>query len=107
MDSPRDFFDRQERARKHTKLLEVYFGLAIIGMVAAFYLPIAVILNFIRASDGLPHFLWDTRAFLEVAGTTLGFVIEEQSYRVCPALWLPRAEGASLVARYSSSPSLQ
>lgn len=70
-----DFFDRQERARKHTKLLEVYFGLAIIGMVAAFYLPIALILNFIRASDGLPHFLWDTRAFLEVAGITLGFIL--------------------------------
>src|SRR5260370_42666411 len=45
------------------------------GMVVGFYLPVAVILNFIRASDELPCVLWNTRAFLEVAGITLGFIL--------------------------------
>src|SRR5258708_12566057 len=77
-----DFFDRKEHARKHTRLLEVYFGLAIIGMVAAFYLPVAVILNFIRASDELPSVLWNTRPFLEVAGVTLGFILSASLLKI-------------------------
>jgi len=40
-----DFFDRQERARKHTKLLEVYFGLAILGISSAIYFVVVLVLQ--------------------------------------------------------------
>ncbi len=41
-----DFFTRQESARKHTKLLEVYFVLAVISIVVMVYLVAVIVLNF-------------------------------------------------------------
>src|SRR5260370_1325897 len=46
-----DFFERQEIARRHTKLLVVYFVLAVIGIIAAVYLAVAIIF----AGYGLKH----------------------------------------------------
>ena len=45
-----DFFDHQERARRNTVLLTIYFVLAIIMIIACVYLAVLGILVF--ATDG-------------------------------------------------------
>ncbi len=85
-----DFFDRQERARKHTKLLEVYFGLAILGISAAIYLVVVLVLNWWPGGghrnyeyDSPQNYgLWDARLFLIVAAITLAFILCGSVYKI-------------------------
>jgi Zn-dependent protease with chaperone function len=74
-----DFFQRQEIARRNTKLLEVYFGLAVIGTVLLIYLGAIVFSNFENNrydnSDGVSLLsFWDPQLFLVVSCSTV-FVI--------------------------------
>jgi len=67
-----DFFQRQEIARRNTKLLEVYFALAVIGTVLAIYAGTMVFVNFQQQqdvnSDGTANFsLWDPQVFTLVS----------------------------------------
>lgn len=71
-----DFFQRQEIARRNTKLLEVYFVLAVIGTVLAIYLGMVVILNFqqdhnIDAGGSATLTLWDPQMFTIVSLVTI------------------------------------
>jgi Zn-dependent protease with chaperone function len=51
---PTDFFDRQERARKQTRLLIWLFGLAVIAIVVLTYLILAtLILMFVKPAPGM------------------------------------------------------
>src|SRR2546427_2490827 len=85
-----DFFDRQERARKHTKLLEVYFGLAILGISTAIYLVVVLVLNWWPGGghrnyeyDSPQNYgLWDARLFLIVAAITLAFILCGSVYKI-------------------------
>jgi len=72
-----DFFQRQEIARRNTKLLEVYFVLAVIGIILTTYLAFAVFFGYLglRHHDFLASsnygFFWNPKLFLGVALGTL------------------------------------
>lgn len=69
-----DFFDRQDRARRHTKRLVFYFALALAFTVAAVYLAFALAFRFRpEHGDDLSR-LWDPMLFTSVAAGT-SFVI--------------------------------
>jgi Zn-dependent protease with chaperone function len=91
-----DFFQRQEIARRNTKLLEVYFGLAVIGTVLAIYAASMLVFNFevgnATEPDGSVVF-WDPQVFLGVAVVTLLIIFG--SY-LCKVSQLAR--GGSVVA---------
>ncbi|HYL09736.1 MAG TPA: M48 family metallopeptidase [Candidatus Acidoferrales bacterium] len=85
-----DFFDRQERARKHTKLLEVYFGLAIMGISTGIYFAVVLLLNWWGVSghrrydydSQQTYSLWDAQLFLTVAAITLVFILCGSAYKM-------------------------
>jgi Zn-dependent protease with chaperone function len=77
-----DFFQRQEIARRNTKLLEVYFALAVIAIVLTVYLAIALIettQNDSTTYDSAPETagvaaLWNPDLFLAVTLGTLAII---------------------------------
>jgi Zn-dependent protease with chaperone function len=98
-----DFFERQANARRHTKLLEVYFVLAVIGTVLMVYLITVVALTFngYRSSlryhshqpVGFQDRLLDPRLFLEVSAVTVGFILCGSAYKT-----MELSGGGSVVA---------
>ena len=102
-----DFFERQEKARKHTKLLEVYFALAVIGIVLSVYLVAVVVSTF--QFHGRHHTwqydfnnqqpvsfqdaLWNPKLFLGVSIGTLGFIFCASAFKT-----MQLAGGGSVVA---------
>jgi len=81
-----DFFAHQDKARKNTKLLVVYFVIAVACIIASVY--IASLLIFYGAQSqqqaGDPArelVLWDPRLFLTVALGTLGVVVFGSLYK--------------------------
>ena len=68
-----DFFEAQDRARKKTTLLVVYFILAIISMITLIYCAVVGALAFsFKGSEGRPPIDWvQPELFLLVAGVTL------------------------------------
>ena len=82
-----DFFERQDKARKHTKLLVFYFALAVMCIMAAIYF--ACLLIFAGASakahryGGGPELaLWNPQIFLFAAVGTLGVVACGSLYKI-------------------------
>jgi Zn-dependent protease with chaperone function len=98
-----DFFERQEKARKHTKLLEVYFAFAVMGIVLAVYLVAVVGMSYYRlrmARHGYYYHepageiaLWDPRLFIGVSIGTLGFIFCASAFKT-----MQLAGGGSVVA---------
>ena len=93
-----DFFANQEKARKHTKVLVIYFVIAVLCIIASVY--IASLLIFYgantRQQPGVtpPELvLWDPELFLYVALGTLGVVIIGSLYKTAAL-----AKGGSAVA---------
>src|SRR5581483_4220265 len=82
-----DFFQRQEQARRNTKLLVVYFCAGVATLIAAVYL--AVVVAFIgvgsqhrhryysygQYQSSAPVRLWNPVLFLWVAGGTLSVIL--------------------------------
>lgn len=94
-----DFFERQEIARRNTKLLEVYFGLAVIGIILTTYLAFVIFLGYFGHRS---HFyeqpaplqiLWDPRLFLGVTLGTLAVIIGGSAFKTSQL-----AGGGSVVA---------
>src|ERR1700722_14639974 len=76
-----DFFQRQEIARRNTKLLEVYFVLAVIGIILTTYIAFAIFLgyfghrsHFYEQSTPL-QMLWNPKLFLGVTLGTLAVIV--------------------------------
>lgn len=93
-----DFFEHQDKARKNTKVLVVYFVIAVACIIASVY--IASLLIFYGASakqqPGVPPpelVLWDPKLFLYVVLGTLGVVIIGSLYKTAAL-----AKGGSAVA---------
>jgi Zn-dependent protease with chaperone function len=82
-----DFFAREESARRHTKLLELYFALAIIGTVLVTYLIFAFLF---AARGGNPY---DPKFLLVVSVGTLGVIIGASLFKTAQL-----ASGGSVVA---------
>jgi Zn-dependent protease with chaperone function len=82
-----DFFQRQEIARRNTKLLEVYFALAVIGTVLSIYLGMVLLLNFQQdrnaPPDGSAAFsLWDPQLFMGVSLVTVFIIFCSSLYKI-------------------------
>ncbi len=93
-----DFFERQDQARRHTKVLAVYFMLAVAGIIASVYLVCLVI--FTAGEAKYHHYgepqalsLWNPTLFLYVATGTLAVIICGSLYKTSAL-----AEGGSAVA---------
>ncbi len=82
-----DFFEQQDRARRQTKWLVVYFAAGVIALVLSVYLAVALIFNGVtshtrirfRSFDGQPQWvrqspLWNPSLFSGVAICTLGII---------------------------------
>ena len=91
-----DFFQRQEIARRNTKWLEVYFALAVIGIIATTYLAAVLVFSYIALRHNLYKTdlsLWHPRLFLGVALGTLAVIIGGSAFKISQL-----ASGGSAVA---------
>ena len=81
-----DFFERQDRARKNTKLLVVYFVLAVICIIAAVYLVCLLIFGTASAHHqyGQPveFSLWNSDLFFYSAMGTLAVIVFGSLYQI-------------------------
>ncbi len=86
-----DFFERQDKARKKTKWLVVYFVLAVATMIAVIYLAAIILFGSLSsqhqsrryyANQEQPQFvLWNAQLFWEVALGTVAIILIGSSYK--------------------------
>jgi Zn-dependent protease with chaperone function len=82
-----DFFEQQDKARKKTKWLVIYFVLAVAAMIAAIYIASLLIFSGVQAhqhsyDETQAQFnLWNAQLFLGVALGTLTVVFIGSSYK--------------------------
>ncbi len=94
-----DFFANQDKARKHTKVLVIYFVIAVLCIIASVYLASLLIFYGAHAkqqSPGVPppeFVLWDPKLFLYVVLGTLGVVLIGSLYKTAAL-----SKGGSAVA---------
>ena len=91
-----DFFDRQDKARRKTKLLVFYFILAVMLLVVAVYAAVFLVFRGVGSEDSgaeVAFTLWEPDLFL---GTTLGTLLVILIGSVSKTLQLSR--GGSAVA---------
>ena len=73
-----DFFERQDKARRHTTLLVVYFVVAVALLIGAVYLVVALIFGGIHLKDAVDETTttsWShAKMFLVTAAGTLGVI---------------------------------
>ena len=79
-----DFFANQDKARKHTKVLVVYFVIAVACIIASVYLASLVIFFGTQSQQqpGNPTpeiVLWNPKLFFYAMLGTLGVVIDRKS----------------------------
>jgi len=94
-----DFFEHQDKARKNTKVLVVYFVIAVVCIIASVYLASLLIFYGANAKQQQPGaaspelVLWDPKLFLYVVLGTLGVVVIGSLYKTAAL-----AKGGSAVA---------
>jgi Zn-dependent protease with chaperone function len=97
-----DFFDRQDQARRNTKLLSAYFIAGVAALTVAVYLAVAVIFAGINSShdryrgyeaERQQSALWNPQLFLGVAVGTLAVIGIGSAFKT-----LELAKGGSVVA---------
>lgn len=85
-----DFFAQQDKARKKTKWLVIYFALAIIGMIAAIYLAVILVFagvqshqrhNYYYDNETTQISYWNTEVFLGVSLATLAIIGIGSTYK--------------------------
>jgi Zn-dependent protease with chaperone function len=82
-----DFFAQQEKTRKKTKWLVIYFILAVAAMIAAIYVVSLLIFSGVQAhqhsyDETQAQFnLWNTQIFLGVALGTIAVILIGSSYK--------------------------
>jgi Zn-dependent protease with chaperone function len=113
----RDFFDRQETARRKTAMLLWLYLLAVSAIVMSVYAVIRVSVWFYKASDYYNRarasekwtfVFWDTKLFLITAFITLAIIIAGTLYRISTLRGGGRAVaemmGARIVNRNTADP---
>ena len=93
-----DFFEHQDKARKNTKVLVVYFVIAVLCIIASVYFASLLIFYGVHPKQqpgaAPPELvLWDPKLFLYVALGTLGVVAVGSLYKTAAL-----AKGGSAVA---------
>src|ERR1043165_2726486 len=82
-----DFFQRQDQARKNTKLLVFYFLAAVIGIIIAVYLASMLVFSGVAAKShryGEPVSLvmWNTQLFFGVAAGVVAVIGGGSLYKI-------------------------
>lgn len=80
-----DFFERQEIARRNTKLLGVYFFLAVAGTITAIYFGITLVFLFNRPesnNDVTAQSLWNPQLLLGVVIGTVTVIVCSSVYKI-------------------------
>ena len=77
-----DFFERQDQARRNTRLLVLYFILAVVLIVAAVYLVSAAFFLRGRYEPGTLAWLWHPKLFLGVTSGTLAIILGGTLYKL-------------------------
>ncbi len=74
-----DFFERQDKARKNTKLLVFYFVIAVVLIVASIYFASLFMFhgaaNYKHSGYAEPFSLWNATIFFYAAGGTLAVIV--------------------------------
>ena len=89
-----DFFENQDKARRHTKRLIAYFLMAVALIVVAVYLVCALIFFRGRVAGGDFGALWDPQVFLAAATGTIAVICFGSLYKINEL-----REGGGAVAR--------
>jgi Zn-dependent protease with chaperone function/tellurite resistance protein len=77
-----DFFERQDQARRNTKLLVTYFILAVVLIIAAVYLAMAALFLRARYEPGTFAWLWHAELFWSVTLGTLAIILGGTLYKI-------------------------
>jgi Zn-dependent protease with chaperone function len=94
-----DFFERQDKARKKTKWLVIYFILAVAAMIAAIYVTLLLIFFGVQShqhsyDETQAQFtFWNAQLFLGVALGTIAIILTGSSYKT-----MALASGGSAVS---------
>src|ERR1700680_1924972 len=97
-----DFFAQQEKTRKKTKWLVIYFILAVAAMIVTIYVAALLIFSGVQLhqhryqnyDETQPQFsLWDPQIFLGVALGTIAVILIGSSYKT-----MALASGGSAVS---------
>jgi Zn-dependent protease with chaperone function len=94
-----DFFERQDKARKKTTWLVIYFILAVAAMIAAIYVVSLLIFSGVqvhqhRFNEEQPRLeLWNPQIFLSVALGTIAVILIGSTYKT-----MALAQGGSVVS---------
>jgi len=94
-----DFFERQDKARKKTTWLVIYFILAVAAMIAAIYVVSLLIFSGIQAhqhrfnEEQVQLELWNPQIFLSVALGTIAVILIGSTYKT-----MALAQGGSVVS---------
>lgn len=93
-----DFFEHQDKARTNTKVLVVYFAIAVLCIIASVYIATLIVFYGVNAnqSQGAPPpplVLWDPQLLLYATLGTLGVVLIGSLYKTAEL-----AKGGSAVA---------
>ena len=94
-----DFFERQEKAHRNTKLLVAYFVIGVTLLIVAMYLASLVIFAGVSSrhhhyyDDQVQFALWNPRLFFGVVAGTLAIIIIGSSFKTAQL-----AQGGSAVA---------
>ena len=106
-----DFFEHQDQARKNTKVLVVYFGIAVACIIASVYLASLLIFYGTHAAQPQPGapppelVLWDPKLFLYVVLSALANVSSrnageiEMAFRAGAPHLGAKADGLQLLSR--------
>jgi len=113
-----DFFAQQEKTRKKTKWLVIYFILAVAAMIAAIYIAAVMIFSGVQLhqhrgnyynDESAPQIsLWDPQIFLAVALGTIAVILIGSSYKTMALAAggsaVSEMMGARLVSANSTDP---
>lgn len=88
-----DFFERQDQARGNTRLLIVYFVIAVVGIVASVYLASLLIFYGAQSQQSPGFTLWQPELFVFVTLGTLSVIAISSLYKTATL-----AKGGSVVA---------
>jgi Zn-dependent protease with chaperone function len=104
-----DFFDRQDKARRRTHLLALYFVLAVVCTIAALYLAMAAIFLHQRYQPDTLAWLWHPQLFLGVVGGTLLIIAGGSVYKMVElgsggGAAVATALGGSLLTPHTTDP---
>jgi len=94
-----DFFERQDKARKKTTWLVIYFILAVAAMIAAIYVVSLLIFSGVQVhqhrfnEEQVQLELWNPQIFLSVALGTIAVILIGSTYKT-----MALAQGGSVVS---------